>query len=61
MPLPFSIHNAILSQAIKEDMQYWAKSDSYFPPTPPYKEVKMKFTPLSMYVFTKQFIKGLRP
>lgn len=59
-PLPFSLHNSILKQVAKEDVIAWAKSDSYMPPIPEYKAVKIPFTKVAMRILTREII-GLRP
>lgn len=54
--LPFSLHNSILKQVAKEDVIAWAKSDSYMPPIPEYKKVKIPFTKVVRESFGKEII-----
>lgn len=52
-PLPFSLHNSVLKQVAKEDVIAWSQSDSYMPPIPEYKAVKIPYTRAVKEVFSK--------
>lgn len=60
-PLPFSLHNSVLKQVVKEDVIAWSKSDSYMPPVPKYEKKVIKLTVASAYAFSRNFILSLRP
>lgn len=60
-PLPFSLHNSVLKQVAKEDVIAWAKSDSYMPPIPEYKAVKIPFTRAVREAFSKEVFSFCRP
>ena len=59
--LPFNFQNEVLRHVEKENRLIWAKSESYFPPTPLYTPAKRPKLPyLAWYAF-KQGIYNLRP
>jgi len=54
------IHNEIIKRVNKESLVEWCKKeDSEY--LPKYEPVKINFTPATLYIFSKNFIRGIMP